>query len=129
LVIGSMGRVIGGAQGGLSRRWAARQLAKMFPDLGPVRFEEAWDGDIAMTPDHLPRVHRLADGVYTAIGYNGRGITTGTVFGQAMADLLTGMDAADLPLPVSTPQPARGAAAMSRFYALAFTATQVWRSL
>ena len=129
LVIGSMGRMIGTAQAGLSRRWAARQMRAMFPDLGPVDFVEGWDGDIAMTPDHLPRIHVLAPGVYTAIGYNGRGITTGTVFGQAMADLLTGMDPSELPLPVSAPTRVATAPVMERLYALAFAANQVARSL
>ncbi|MFC3119815.1 FAD-dependent oxidoreductase [Jhaorihella thermophila] len=64
LVIGSMGAVLGGGAG-LSRRWAARTLARLFPDLGPVGFQDAWHGQIAMTPDHLFRIHRLADGLYT----------------------------------------------------------------
>jgi glycine/D-amino acid oxidase-like deaminating enzyme len=47
LVIGSMGSVLGG----LTQRWAARQLRRMFPDLGPVRFTAAWHGTIAMTDE------------------------------------------------------------------------------
>ncbi len=39
-----------------------------------------------MTPDHLPRIYRLDEGLYTPIGYNGRGITPGTIFGKAMAE-------------------------------------------
>ena len=50
LIIGSMGRVHGDAAHGLSQRWARRELARLFPDLGPVRIEDAWDGKIAMTP-------------------------------------------------------------------------------
>ena len=65
LMIGSMGRLIGTAERGLSRRWAERRIARLFPELGPVRFEAAWDGEIAMTPDHLPRIYRLAEGLYT----------------------------------------------------------------
>lgn len=129
LLIGTMGRIIGTKDRGLTRRWAARQIARVFPDLGPVEFEEAWHGQIAMTPDHLPRVHRLADGLWTAIGYNGRGITTGTLFGQSIADLLTGLDPAELPLPLSDPSAAPGAGWKSRFYDMAFTANQIRRSL
>jgi glycine/D-amino acid oxidase-like deaminating enzyme len=125
LMIGSMGRVIGDAQSGVSRRWAERQLRRLFPDLGPVAFDSAWYGHIALTPDHLPRIHRLAEGLYTPIGYNGRGITTGTVFGKAMADLLTGMDAADLPLPLSDMQTLRSGVLRSRIYDVAFTANQI----
>ncbi|MEM9844750.1 MAG: FAD-binding oxidoreductase [Pseudomonadota bacterium] len=129
LLIGTMGRVIGTKDKGLTRRWAEKKIAKIFPELGSVTFEEAWHGQIAMTPDHLPRVHQLAPNLWTAIGYNGRGITTGTLFGSAMADLLTGMDPADLPLPMTNPSDAPRAGLTSRFYDLAFTANQVWQSL
>ena len=129
LIIGSMGRVTGDVTRGLSQRWARRELARMFPDLGPVRFEQAWDGQIAMTPDHLPRIHELAPGLYTPIGYNGRGITTGTIFGQAIAALLQGQNAADLPLPMTRLAPVATAPLMRRVYAMGFAAQQLWRSL
>ena len=129
LLIGTMGRIFGDKDRGLTRRWAAKQIARVFPDLGPVEFEAAWHGQIAMTPDHLPRVHQLADGLWTAIGYNGRGITTGTLFGQSLAALLTGMDATDLPLPVSDLAPAPRRGFMTRFYDLGFTANQVWNGI
>lgn len=129
IVIGSMGRVLGTKGDGLSRRWAARQLERLFPELGPVAFEEAWHGRIAMTPDHLPRVHELAPGLFTPIGYNGRGITTGTVFGKAMADLLTGTPRDDLPLPFSDMQTRRRATLASRVYQLGFTVNQWLKGL
>lgn len=128
LILGSMGRVLGG-EGGLSRRWAARSLQRVFPSLGPVEFEKAWFGQIAMTPDHLPRIHRLADGLYTPIGYNGRGIAPGTVFGRAMAELLAGGREEDLPLPVSEPEADRLAPVRSRLYGLAFAANQIAKSV
>ena len=129
LVVGSMGTISGSAAKGLSRRWAARRLQRLFPGLGPVEFEEAWYGRIAMTPDNLPRIHRLDEDLYTPIGYNGRGITTGTVFGQAMSQLLTGMDPAELPLPMTDMGTVSSAPVMSRLYQAAFTANQIMRSL
>ena len=129
LLIGTMGRVIGSKDKGLTRRWAERQIARVFPELGRVSFDEAWHGQIAMTPDHLPRIHQLAPRLLTAIGYNGRGITTGTLFGGAIADLLTGMDPTDLPLPMTDPSRAPRARLTSRIYDLAFTANQLWKSL
>ncbi|MEM9148636.1 MAG: FAD-binding oxidoreductase [Pseudomonadota bacterium] len=128
IIIGSMGTAIGGVSG-LSRRWAARQLGRLFPDLGPVEFETAWHGRIAMTPDHVPRIHRLAEGLYTPIGYNGRGIAPGTVFGRAMAELIAGGAEADLPLPISEPETLRSAPISARLYQAAFTANQLWKSL
>lgn len=129
LLIGSMGKVVGNVDKGLSHRWAKKQIARLFPSLGPVEFEDAWHGQIAMTPDHLPRVHVLDKNLFTPIGYNGRGITTGTMFGQAMADLLTGMDVKDLPLPVTELSTVPSAPIALRFYQAAFTANQMIKSL
>ena len=128
LIIGSMGKAFGG-NGGLSQRWAARKPARLFPELGDVEFEASWHGQLAMTPDHLPRIHRLAEGLYTPIGYNGRGIAPGTVFGKAMADLLDGGKEEDLPLPVTGLRTVPSARFMSRFYQMAFTVNQVWKGL
>ena len=128
LIIGSMGRVFGG-NNGLSVRWAARMLRRLFPDIGNVEFDAAWHGKIAMTPDRLPRIYRLADGLYTPIGYNGRGITTGTIFGKALAGFLAGAQEDELPLPVSEPRTVIGAPIISSLYDVAFKANQFWKSL
>lgn len=129
IVIGSMGKIVGEVDGGLSHRWAQKQLKRIFPALGPVSFEEAWHGQIAMTPDHLPRIYNLAEGLYTPIGYNGRGITTGTIFGKAMAQLLTGMDPTNLPLPITELKTVATAPIMSRCYQTAFTCNQIMKSI
>ena len=128
LIVGSMGRLIGSAESGVTRRWAAALLRKRFPDLGPVRFESAWDGVIGLTSEHIPRIYRLADGLYAPSAYNGRGITTGTVFGQALADHLTGAPDA-LPLPPVAPSPDRAAPLRAGLYDMAFAANQVLRGL
>ena len=124
-----MGTVVGSVGRGLSQRWAKKQLARLFPALGSVVFEDAWHGQIAMTPNHLPRIHQLDRGLYTAIGYNGRGITTGTLFGEAMAGLLAGADPADLPLPITDMAAAPRGAVMSRLYQTAFTANQILKAI
>ncbi|QIE43714.1 FAD-binding oxidoreductase (plasmid) [Rhodobacteraceae bacterium SC52] len=129
MVIGSMGKIIGNKDRGLSCRWARKQIAKIFPTLGPVEFDEAWHGKIAMTPDHLPRIYELDTNLYTPIGYNGRGITTGTIFGESMAGLLTGMNSKDLPLPITDLKTVPSAPFVSRIYQSAFTANQLLKSL
>ncbi|MEL6532001.1 MAG: FAD-binding oxidoreductase, partial [Pseudomonadota bacterium] len=129
LIIGSMGRIQGTTRLGLSQRWARKQMARLFPDLGPVTFTQAWHGQIAMTPDHLPRIHQLDEGLFTAIGYNGRGITTGTLFGEAIADLLTGARPEDLPLPMTDAQPVPIGPLKARLYQAAFTANQMIRAI
>ena len=129
LIIGSMGNVMGNQSGGVSHRWAQKKLAHLFPKLGWVDFDEAWQGQIAMTPDHLPHIHKLADNLYSPIGYNGRGITTGTVFGQALADLLTSDSEKKLPVPLLTMRRVGSAPVMSCFYKIAFAANQIIKSL
>ncbi|MEP0963345.1 MAG: FAD-binding oxidoreductase [Roseobacter sp.] len=129
LLVGSMGKVVGSKDRGLSRRWAKKQIARVFPTLGPVEFDEAWHGQIAMTPDHLPRIYELETNLFTPIGYNGRGIATGTLFGKTMAELLTGMDRADLPLPMTQLSTAKSAPIMSRIYQSAFTANQILKAI
>ena len=129
LIIGSMGNVMGNQSGGVSHRWAQKKLAHLFPKLGWVDFDEAWQGQIAMTPDHLPHIHKLADNLYSPIGYNGRGITTGTVFGQALADLLTGDSEKKLPVPLLTMRRVGSAPVMACFYKIAFAANQIIKSL
>ena len=129
VLVGSMGKVVGQKYKGLSHRWAAKQIARIFPDIGPVEFEEAWHGQIAMTPDHLPRIHELDTNLFTPIGYNGRGITTGTMFGETMAGLLTGLDYEDLPLPMTELQTVPSAPIVSRVYQAAFTANQIIKAI
>ncbi len=129
LLVGSMGRFMGTLDKGLSQRWASQRIRKLFPELGPVEFEAAWHGQIAMTPDHLPRILELDTNVYTAIGYNGRGITTGTLFGRALAELLTGMPSTEFPLPISSLSRVATAPLYSSFYQAAFTANQMVRSI
>ena len=129
LILGSMGRVIGDVGRGLSRRWAARTVQRLFPELGAPRFEDAWHGRIAMTSDHIPRIHQPAKRLYAPTAYNGRGITTGTIFGQAIAALLTGAPPDTLPLPVTRLAREPAAALKARVFDLGFTANQIWRSL
>lgn len=129
LLVGSMGKIIGDAENGLSYRWARKQISRLFPELPEVEFEEAWHGKIAMTPDHLPRIYELDDNLFTPIGYNGRGIATGTIFGKAIAGILTGQSKEDLPLPVTELSPFPAGRLKSHLYQVAFTGHQFIKSL
>lgn len=127
LIIGSMGAIHGGKEG-LSRRWAEKNLRRLFPELGKVEFDNAWHGQIAMTPDHLFHIHRLADNLYTPVGYNGRGITTGTMFGKSLAELMTGASEETLPVPVTSPEPVSNRALKTGLLHSAFAANQFIKS-
>jgi glycine/D-amino acid oxidase-like deaminating enzyme len=128
LMIGSMGRVMGDAKAASRAAGPSGRCGACSPISGRWSSRRRGTAMIALTPDHLPRIHkRLAEGLYTPIGYNGRGITTGTVFGKAMAELLTGMDPADLPLPMSDMRTVRAAPLRSRLYEVAFAANQIMK--
>ena len=128
LIIGSMGRIHGDHKSGITRRWAASQLNRLFPDLGLIEFEHTWFGEIAMTPTHLPSVHQLDRNLYTSIGYNGRGITTGTIFGKALADLISGSSVDELPVPITKMSKVPSSALISKVYKSIFSANQILKS-
>lgn len=116
LVFGSVGALRGPGRS-IHREWGRRALAKLFPRLRGVAFEHEWYGQIGMTRDNLPRLHRLGRGVVCFSGYNGRGIAPGTVFGRCLARLLLGaIGEADLPLPVTDPAAVPGRAAREAYY-------------
>lgn len=70
-----------------------------------VRWEYTWTGKIAFTPDHTLRIFEPAPGILSATGYNGRGITTGTVVGEGFAHYIAEGGDSLLPLPLSQPKP------------------------
>lgn len=99
LVIGGMGSLESfGAP--VHRRWLKRKLRQLFPQLGDQPFEYMWQGRIAMTGDHIPKLIRLGEKALSVHGYSGRGISPGTVFGQSVARWIDSGDEADLPLPL-----------------------------
>lgn len=109
LIFGSVGALRFGGQK-VHTEWAQRAISRIFPQLSRTDIEFSWFGRIGMTRDHVPRFHKLDRNVIGFLGYNGRGIGTGTVFGRALADFIVGkLDEGSLPLPVSSvsPQPLR----------------------
>jgi len=116
LVFGSVGALRGTGRG-IHHRWGRRALAKLFPQLEGVDFEHEWYGWIGMTPNALPRFHRLARNTVSFSGYNGRGIATGTTFGRELARLVLGQITEDeLPLPVTDIAPTSFRRTREAFY-------------
>ncbi len=84
---------------------ARRRLQAAFPELGEAEFEFVWDGKVAMTVDRLPRAMELGPGVWTALGYNGRGVALATAMGRLLAGrCLEGLQADD-PVPTALRRP------------------------
>lgn len=73
---------------------------RMFPKLRDVRWTHRWAGKIALTLDHLPHIHNPAPGLYTALGYNGRGVAMASRTGVLLARLCLGLPHDESPLPV-----------------------------
>lgn len=105
------GRIVTGAAPlmpgfrGPLRDLCAAQLKAVFPQAGDAEFEHLWDGKVAVTLDRLPRFHELAEGVYTGLGYSGRGIAMATAMGKLLAERVQGTPASELAVPVSPLKP------------------------
>ena len=127
LILGSLGYL---PRGDASRihAWPNRVLRGIFPQLGEPNWAFKWAGSLGFTTNDIPRLHEPAPDMYVALGYNGRGIAQGTLWGKFLAERVTGMPAADLPLPVTPLKPVRFRQLWIMFYDAAFRAYR-FRSL
>lgn len=79
-----------------------RILSRTFPGIGPIEFVSYWEGVIAVVPDRLPRVMRLADGVVFVGAYSGRGVALSTALGELVGRWMNEtLDDSGLPVPVT----------------------------
>lgn len=122
MIFGALGN-LDGFGGALHRGWATRKMAKVFPQLAGIPFEQHWTGRIAMTGTHLPRIERRGRTGISIFGYSGRGISPGTLFGRAAADWALGTG--NLPLPLQDRQPEAYAGAKSLYYETGATLTHL----
>lgn len=103
------------------RCWANRIQQYYFPQLGHLDWECTWTGRIAFTPDHTLRLFEPAPGILAVTGYNGRGVTTGTVVGKGFAHYLMHADDTLLPLPIRSAKPVSAAPLWRSAYESGFT--------
>ncbi|HLD67336.1 MAG TPA: FAD-binding oxidoreductase [Pseudomonas sp.] len=103
------------------RTWAERIQRHYFPDLEAVQWQSTWTGCIAFTPDHLLRLFEPAPGLLAVTGYNGRGVTTGTLVGKAFADYLVSGEPQALPLPMQAMGKVKAARLRSCLYEAGFS--------
>lgn len=82
-----------------------RDAKKLFPQIAAVPFKYVWSGHVAMTADHLPHLHILEPGIYTALGYNGRGVAMATTMGKLLSSLVQGKSAGEIGFPVTSAKP------------------------
>lgn len=120
LLLGSLGNA-GNYPLWFVRQWADRIQQHYFPQLGKVDWESTWTGRIGFTPDHLLRLFEPAPGLLAATGFNGRGVTTGTLVGKCFADYLLTGDAQALPLNFATSRKVSGSVLRTLAYDAGFT--------
>jgi len=68
------------------------RLKELYPNLADTEWESDWSGWVAMTPDQLPAIARLGDGIWAGYGYNGRGLACATLMGRELAALASGTE-------------------------------------
>ena len=120
LLLGSLGKGEGKPLNYLTR-WANTVQNHYFPALGNVRWQYTWTGKVAFTPDHTLRIFEPAPGILSATGYNGRGVTTGTVVGEGFAHYIAKGDDSLLPLPIAQPKPIKARPLWSSAYESGFS--------
>jgi len=76
-------------------------MRRMFPQLARVRVDYRWAARDTLTPDLLPHLYEPCPGLYSALGYNGRGLAIGTALGSVLARRVLGEPAETLPYPTT----------------------------
>lgn len=106
--IGPQGRFVIGGRGALDDGVDETTVARIrraaverFPELSGIEWEHAWSGRVAMTVDDIPHVHNLAPGIWTAVGYCGRGVALAIALGEQLAALAAGDRPEDVHYPVT----------------------------
>ncbi len=76
------------------------RLHEIFPEISQSKLNHMWTGRVALTLDHVPHIHKLAEGLYSGLGFNGRGVAMATMFGKVLADHCSGtaMEGGFLPI-------------------------------
>lgn len=105
LLMGGRGpqRTLTGQTGPLD--YLKRYAEALWPGLRGVRWPHAWNGQLAITPDHLPHLHEPSEDALIYLGCNGRGVALATTMGHQLAGRLVGGQSARIDLPVSGIRP------------------------
>ena len=83
----------------------AERLKRLWPQIGQVEFDYVWSGNVGMTTDFLPRIHRLGPDAYGWTGCNGRAVALSIALGDELSKAVRGVPERDLALPFSEPSP------------------------
>jgi len=91
------GRFVIGGRGSVTDKVSPRVYAalrrvatRIYPSLAGVPWPYRWYGRVGITRDWLPHLAELAPGVWTVLGYCGRGVAMATTMGLVLGDMLSG---------------------------------------
>lgn len=96
---------ISGPEKGPDLAFSHARLAELFPEAGRLDLDFWWSGWMAMSSSNAWQLHRLAPGLVSAIGCNGRGIALATLLGRELGEYATGKQEADMILPFTPLKP------------------------
>ncbi len=120
------GSLLFGGRGGAAAHATARHFERLrrdmvtlFPSLHSIPVTHRWYGLVAATPDSMPHIGSLDARVHYGLGYNGRGVLLGTLFGRQLAAMAMGEGPRDFG-PMS-----KGRFAPIPFHALRLPAKQI----
>lgn len=82
-----------------------RYAEQLWPALRGVDWTHGWNGQLAITTDHLPHQHEPAPGLTALLGCNGHGVALMTVLGQRLAARIASGDVTALVLPPTPVRP------------------------
>lgn len=60
-------------------------IARNYPDLGPVEAAHVWRGTLGRTVHRMPQIGAIDDGVWLASGFGGHGLNTTALAGELIA--------------------------------------------
>lgn len=63
----------------------AADIARNYPDLGPVEVAHLWRGTLGRTVHRMPQIGAIDDGVWLASGFGGHGLNTTAMAGELIA--------------------------------------------
>lgn len=106
------GRFVMGGRGDYTEAGTEKQFTvlreaslALYPQLAEADWTYKWGGFVAMTADHYPHLVRMGEGIWGALGYNGRGVAMATMLGKVLADAAQGVREQALDYPVTDVKP------------------------
>ena len=78
-----------------------KRITELYPQLHGAQIEFRWCGKVCLTMDGVPHIHQLEPGIFTGLGYNGRGVALGSLMGKWLASMVSKVDMDDTMIPVT----------------------------